>query len=100
MTAAVPRAGKVGSPYLTGAPPIQPLLPAHPEPAGRLYGARPRPVPWLPSVTGGGAAPSLPARRCSRRIAGTFAAAAIPWPSPSSATLAWPKQMRRQVSAG
>ena len=29
-----------GSPYLTGAPPIQPLLPAHPEPADRRYGAR------------------------------------------------------------
>ena len=32
-------AGGAGSPYLTGAPPIQPLLPAHPEPAGRPYGA-------------------------------------------------------------
>ena len=28
-----------GSPYLTGVPPIRPLLPARPEPAGRPYGA-------------------------------------------------------------
>ena len=32
-------AGQVGSPYLTGVPPIRPLRPAHPDPAGRTYGA-------------------------------------------------------------
>ena len=87
----------VGSPYLTGAPPIQPLLPADTQPAWAPR-RRPGPIcPLRPSVTGGGAAPSLLARRCSRSIAGTFAAAAISWPPPSSATLACPKQMRRQV---
>ena len=29
----------VGSPYLTGVPPIRPLLPARPDPAGRPCGA-------------------------------------------------------------
>ena len=29
----------IGSPYLTGVPPIRPLRPAHPDPAGRTYGA-------------------------------------------------------------
>ena len=29
----------VGSPYLTGVPPIRPLRPGHPDPAGRTYGA-------------------------------------------------------------
>jgi hypothetical protein len=29
----------MGSPYLTGVPPIRPLRPAHPDPAGRTYGA-------------------------------------------------------------
>ena len=28
-----------GSPYLTGVTPIRPLRPAHPDPAGRAYGA-------------------------------------------------------------
>ena len=28
-----------GSPYLTGVPPIRPLRPAYPDPAGRTYGA-------------------------------------------------------------
>ena len=32
-------AGWFGSPYLTGVPPIRPLRPAHPDPAGRTYGA-------------------------------------------------------------
>ena len=29
----------LGSPYLTGVPPIRPLSPARPDPAGRTYGA-------------------------------------------------------------
>ena len=31
--------GMLGSPYLTGVPPIRPLRPARPDPAGRPYGA-------------------------------------------------------------
>ena len=29
----------IGSPYLTGVPPIRSLRPAHPDPVGRTYGA-------------------------------------------------------------
>lgn len=68
--AAAHRTAEVGSPYLTGVPPIRPLLPARPDPAGRPYGAlAAAPPPVLATVrdrqrrcsfpacrTGGGAA--------------------------------------------
>src|ERR1022692_5278477 len=52
--------GQVGSPYLTGGPPIRPLRSACPEPAGRTYGAL--------------AAAPLPATDRDRRRRGSFLA--------------------------
>ena len=58
----------LGSPYLTGVPPIRPLHPARPDPVGRTYGALAA-APLLATVRDPLRRGSLPACRAVRVVA-------------------------------